>query len=1060
MKRVGASANDGRDQGRPSNSKRLKTMAPTSDATSAPSTAAYRVGTILRLKVQNFVTYTEAEIFPGPRLNVILGPNGTGKSSLVCAIVLGLCGHPSALGRAKNLHEFIKLGCDRSTIEIELQGAPGRGSVLIHRVLHKESKQDVWRLDNRPASYKEVLEVTRRLNIHVENLCQLLPQDLVSSFASMDHVELLQETEVAVGGESLKSEHVRLSNLKRDESVLRNQHATKQKYLGDLTERFRATEAEVARYREYERCAKELLMADSKKNWLHYEDMRQRSIELQSQYRGLENKKRKLDAEISKGGRAVEQQVKETKICAERVMDIVGKSRSLSAELSALTEGAMKEVTNTAKIEAEISDLRSRAEQGKQMAEKYRERLRGLQAKQKSLEAAETQKEAQKRALNEQFEALVLEKRNLQLEMSDQRANLEALEQRIDEARLVLRSVEDVQLRMRSMLAPKFSNVLYYRDWVKVSLDKGVLKNNIYGPLLFEIQVADETHASFFEKVISHNYKMAFIALSEEDRDAFLAHGRMSGVVPPLIMYNKDSEKRFPHPVPVSEMSDYGVEGYIDEIICTNDVVKAELCRQCRLHCIPYGSSKLEKNVDSMKRFFRRGVTCYLSPRYIYQVSVSRYRSAESSLIDQLRPARFFVKVDLEESSVANETVLSLEQQKIQVHDAIGRIRRRVEEINDHLPRIREDIRALSGGGVAVVRAQVLDVERALKDCVIDVDAESLSLDGRLKESLNARLQSAEKIHRITESIVNAYALHTKALLERAGKASKLDAFKKAYHQKKLELGQLTDEMSELHGQLSQSMSEAAKFLEMANMCPPSEEVRRFWESLPDDLENLENVIASLRVKSGAAAPDPDVVDRYRQCKREIEEVNRSMGQSETSLRQVQEQLVSLKSSWLAKVEAIVAEIDSKFSAFFSEINCRGRVKLAVDADDDFSKYGIEIWVSYRASEDMKRLSVQVQSGGERSVATMLYLIALQTLSDCPFRLVDEINQGMDQYNERLVFDQIVLQASQPNTPQYFLITPKLLPDLKFTPSVTVHCIYNGPHMVPSSDWVACSENS
>jgi hypothetical protein len=43
------------------------------------------------------------------------------------------------------------------------------------------------------------------------------------------------------------------------------------------------------------------------------------------------------------------------------------------------------------------------------------------------------------------------------------------------------------------------------------------------------------------------------------------------------------------------------------------------------------------------------------------------------------------------------------------------------------------------------------------------------------------------------------------------------------------------------------------------------------------------------------------------------------------------------------------------------------------------------------------------QSGGERSVSTMLYLIALQEFTKCPFRVVDEINQGMDAVNERKV---------------------------------------------------------
>ena len=50
----------------------------------------HQPGSIVRVKLQNFVTYTSAEFFPGPSLNMVIGPNGTGKSTLVCAICLGL----------------------------------------------------------------------------------------------------------------------------------------------------------------------------------------------------------------------------------------------------------------------------------------------------------------------------------------------------------------------------------------------------------------------------------------------------------------------------------------------------------------------------------------------------------------------------------------------------------------------------------------------------------------------------------------------------------------------------------------------------------------------------------------------------------------------------------------------------------------------------------------------------------------------------------------------------------------------------------------------------------
>jgi hypothetical protein len=65
-------------------------------------------------------------------------------------------------------------------------------------------------------------------------------------------------------------------------------------------------------------------------------------------------------------------------------------------------------------------------------------------------------------------------------------------------------------------------------------------------------------------------------------------------------------------------------------------------------------------------------------------------------------------------------------------------------------------------------------------------------------------------------------------------------------------------------------------------------------------------------------------------------------------------------------------------------------------------------------------------------------LFELQGVTETPFRVVDEINQGMDQVNERKVFIQLVESSCKPDTPQCFLLTPKLVGGLPFTPEITV----------------------
>ncbi len=73
--------------------------------------------------------------------------------------------------------------------------------------------------------------------------------------------------------------------------------------------------------------------------------------------------------------------------------------------------------------------------------------------------------------------------------------------------------------------------------------------------------------------------------------------------------------------------------------------------------------------------------------------------------------------------------------------------------------------------------------------------------------------------------------------------------------------------------------------------------------------------------------------------------------------------------------------------------------------------------------------------------------MSLQSLAVAPFRVVDEINQGMDPRNERMVHERMVDIACQEHTSQYFLITPKLLTGLAYHRRMKVHCIASGEHM-------------
>ena len=57
----------------------------------------YAKGSIVRVFLQNFLTYSSTQFYPGPNMNMVIGPNGTGKSTIVCAIALGMGAPPSVM---------------------------------------------------------------------------------------------------------------------------------------------------------------------------------------------------------------------------------------------------------------------------------------------------------------------------------------------------------------------------------------------------------------------------------------------------------------------------------------------------------------------------------------------------------------------------------------------------------------------------------------------------------------------------------------------------------------------------------------------------------------------------------------------------------------------------------------------------------------------------------------------------------------------------------------------------------------------------------------------------
>lgn len=225
----------------------------------------------------------------------------------------------------------------------------------------------------------------------------------------------------------------------------------------------------------------------------------------------------------------------------------------------------------------------------------------------------------------------------------------------------------------------------------------------------------------------------------------------------------------------------------------------------------------------------------------------------------------------------------------------------------------------------------------------------------------------------------------------------------------------------------------------------------------------------------------------FEKREHDIADMKRKIEDHDTHMIELADGIRELRGTWEPKLDALIAQISEAFGAFFTRIRCAGEVSVykagpagpeyAPDRDDDFANWSIMLKVKFREEEELSVLDSHRQSGGERAVSTMFYLMALQRLSRAPFRVVDEINQGMDPRNERVVHALMVDVAcgdgvgsgelgrigreqddadedGEEDTgkpgyggSQYFLITPKLLTNLKYKAGMKVHCIASGEYM-------------
>lgn len=710
----------------------------------------FQSGTLIRVKLENFVTYTAAEFHLGPSLNMIIGPNGTGKSTLVCAICLGLGWSSEHLGRAKELNLFVKNGSEQATIEIELAAAPEMSTnPIVRRIIRRSDGKSVFYIDGKMVGKNAVLALCKRFSIQIDNLCQFLPQDRVVEFAKMSDVERLRETQRAAAPRHMVERHDQLKVLRGEEKDLETKQQNEKRHLDGLERQQNADRDDVERFHQREGLLQKSKCLEQVRPII---ELTIRKNELNEAKKEIQLARRELDQinadvepvrQAQDDAQAYKDQVENVvklrknrvdmiKVRADKVYAKLDKDRQTAAAFETQIEAEVKSKRererDVARINAEIQRLkRQQQEQPVDYdAESFEARKSEIGAQQRTARDRLVECEHSYQAIRERALAL----------------NVEHKEKRSQRARL------DTQDGKREAVLQNISrDTAKAWEWFQAHKGELHLKGEVYGPAILECSIPDARFADAVESQLRKGDLLA-ITFTHKDDQKLLSDIFTSGNKLNLHdIYTRTSLRPlsdYQPPLPATALPQFGFSGYMIDYIQGPDALLAMLCANTQLHRIAYAAQTISDEQHAAAS--SSAIQKWVSGRETFQITTRREYGASSTAVTQLRAAKSFV------DQPANT------EEKRRLEDEIQELQRKAAELQEQLKERKQEILDLKQQRQDLQQAKddVQAEQDRMKKAMTEWRALPNKIQGKQEDSDRLSCANAETSNRIRDIKANA----------------------------------------------------------------------------------------------------------------------------------------------------------------------------------------------------------------------------------------------------------------------------------------------------------------
>ncbi|AET38338.1 DNA repair ATPase SMC5 Ecym_2625 [Eremothecium cymbalariae DBVPG len=1034
----------------------------------------FQEGAIIKLRLVNFVTYSLTEFHLSPSLNMIIGPNGSGKSSFVCAICLGLAGKPEYIGRAKKVEDFIKNGTEESVIELTVKNSKavsgysmigGSDEVInIKTVIMKAKKKCIYYINGQSVGENQVKALVCLLNIQLDNLCQFLSQERVEEFARLKSDKLLEETIRSIDSTLVEKLDMLKDKQQEEVTIGRDVELNKSK-LEKLIIRKESLESQVRALEEYERKKNEI---DIHKKLLPYVRVKNHKLQLNNLKKVYEQSKQELKDFLK--------DKKPFKVASEKLQLLSDESEGLK-KIKEEEYNSLK--TNHKKLIETLSNQRISIQDLKKKISYYRSRRENMRRK---VEMAEQDISSR----NKLLETLMLPSQEVMDDYERRRVQLyekeSDIERKIEEfepqARALNRELTVIRSRIEKRKKELASNDNLHvlrgqtgrleevRRACEYILQQPEMKGKVFQPPIVTIKAADVKVASYLTTCVDWNTSISLTMVDSQAYKQFNDKILKNFQINLRELANTET----PYPYSLEYIKSLGFDGYLCDFITGDSHVIQMLKEQQRIHTIPISTKNLDAQViEELRKPDHRGQLKFrrvIAGDYVYDFKRSRYGSRQIFYTDfQIKKAQFYIGTGISDSMKqtierelyelrinyqgVQKNIEELIEGKKKYNSPLADIRQKLKDLQHEMHDLNHK-RMIHSRTTSEIENIKHKLEEFRRDMNKDVSEAIATCESQIQQSVDAQskllAQMVKNLKDIQDVQKEITILAIKYIEARNRERSLNDI-----------IGFFNDKEEELRGNYDEAKSAYASVKDTTEFKNWMKEIRSYtddertelseWANKYEDessftLTTVLETIAKLETEIQIINHDESAIKILKQTLSDIKYLQEKLPGQVKRLSSIRRKMWSIRSELEPRLDEIVENISTRFRKLFLNVGSAGEVCLV--KPDLYSEWKIEIKVKFRDVAELKKLDSHIQSGGERAVSTVLYMISLQEFTNAPFRVVDEINQGMDARNERIVHKAMVENACAKNTSQYFLITPKLLTDLHYHERMRIHCVFAG----------------